>query len=58
MQRLRHNTDFVAFREHLEAELAYWKDTLVDQAEGTAFGQAQGRAKELQDILKHLSSKE
>lgn len=54
LHRIRHNTDFVAFREYLEAELAYFKDLLVGETDPTAFGQLQGRARQLQDLLKYI----
>lgn len=56
--RLRNNTDFIAFREHLEAELAYVQDQLVNEADPHAFGQLQGRARQLQDQLKYINRPE
>lgn len=54
LARLRHNTDFEAFASYLEAELAYLKEVLVYQTEGQSVGQLQGRAQQLDDLLKHI----
>lgn len=53
--RLRHNSDFVELKQHLEAELAYMKDALVRLPEGQPIGQIQGRAQQLEDLLKHIN---
>lgn len=58
VRRLRHNPDFVALREHLEAELAYCKNALVHQTEGQAIGQLQGRAKQLEELLQIIHTEE
>lgn len=53
--RLRHHTDFVVVRELLERRLEYYKDQLVAQTGEEALSQTQGRARELQDLLKYLT---
>lgn len=56
--RLRHNTDFTVYRDHLVDELEYCKHQLVNEVDQTAFAQIQGRARLLQDLLKHIQTGE
>lgn len=58
LQRLRHNTDFAAFSAYLQAEYEYCKEALVTQPTENGFAQMQGRARELQDILKYINQKD
>lgn len=53
--RLRNNTDFTAFRAFLEARLEYYKGLLIVQSDEESFTQTQGRARELQDLLKYTT---
>lgn len=55
MRRLKNNTDFTLLREHLEAELNYFRDVLVTEVDLTAVAQLQGRARQVQDILKIIN---
>lgn len=54
--RLKANTDFQAYKQFLEAELAYFKEQLVNETDVAGFSQLQGRARQLQDQLKLFST--
>lgn len=58
LQRLRHNTDFVAYKEYLISELEYAKEQLVGENDPGVIAQLQGKARFLQDHMKHIQQEE
>jgi hypothetical protein len=56
LKRLVHNTDFIALREHLEAEHAYMTRQCVTSTEGQNIARMQGRTMQLDDLLDIIKS--
>lgn len=47
----KQNTDFAVFKKHLEDWLEYRKNQLMAETDASAFGQLQGRSRQLDELL-------